>query len=177
MVWSFITDIQDCCLIQPPPSWTNSEMNSCNISYWRTQIFLTLCGSGTEWMWYRHTWRQWGILMVHSCLKGWVQNQFWSSHCHIPMLTKSEFSMVTKSKTNFRLSLKLDGTLSSIITLKLANTEPCHKYEPTKEVLTSAKRERPWHTIEHTAARPKIMYGTVHRKGNDNSVCRLTVFR
>ena len=44
------------------------------------------------------------------------------------------------SKTKFRPSLKLDDTLSSIITLKLANPEPCHKYEPPNEVLKSAKK-------------------------------------
>ena len=32
------------------------------------------------------------------------------------------FSQVTKNKTKFRPNLKLDGTLSSILTLKIANT-------------------------------------------------------
>ena len=32
------------------------------------------------------------------------------------------FSLVTKNKTKFRPNLKLDGTLSSILTIKLANT-------------------------------------------------------
>ena len=40
------------------------------------------------------------------------------------------FSMINKNKTKLRPSLKLDGTLSSILTTKLANWEPCHKYEP-----------------------------------------------
>ena len=49
------------------------------------------------------------------------------------------FSMVTKNKT-FRPNLKLDGTLSNILTVKLANPEPCHMYEPEKSVLETAKR-------------------------------------
>uniref|UniRef100_A0A1X7UW26 HAT C-terminal dimerisation domain-containing protein n=1 Tax=Amphimedon queenslandica TaxID=400682 RepID=A0A1X7UW26_AMPQE len=49
------------------------------------------------------------------------------------------FSLITKNKTGFRPSLKLDGTLSSIIQVKLANPEPCHRYEPTKEFIGKAK--------------------------------------
>ena len=47
------------------------------------------------------------------------------------------FSMVRKNKTAFRPSLDPKGTLSSIITIKLAST--AHKYEPSKEVLRQAK--------------------------------------
>ena len=50
------------------------------------------------------------------------------------------FSMVTKNKTKFRPSLKLDGTLSSILTIKLAKSEHCHKYNPPLSVLKSAKK-------------------------------------
>ena len=50
------------------------------------------------------------------------------------------FSMVTKNKTKFRPSLKLDGTLSSILTIKLAKSEPCHKYNPSAAVVKSAKK-------------------------------------
>ena len=50
------------------------------------------------------------------------------------------FSMVTKNKTDFRPSLRLDGTLSSIITVKLANPEPCMEYEPPPTVLQTAKK-------------------------------------
>ena len=49
------------------------------------------------------------------------------------------FSMVRKSKTAFRPSLDPKGTLSSILTMKLANTQPAHSYEPSKEVLKRAK--------------------------------------
>ena len=41
-----------------------------------------------------------------------------------------ERGMVCKNKTAFRPSLDPKGTLSSIITIKLASTEAAHKYEP-----------------------------------------------
>jgi len=44
------------------------------------------------------------------------------------------------NKTKFRQSLKLDGTLSSILTIKLAKSEPCHKYNPSAAVIKSAKK-------------------------------------
>uniref|UniRef100_H3ARC8 HAT C-terminal dimerisation domain-containing protein n=1 Tax=Latimeria chalumnae TaxID=7897 RepID=H3ARC8_LATCH len=45
------------------------------------------------------------------------------------------FSLIRKNRTPFRPNLALDGTLSSIIQVKLANPEPCFKFEPTKEVI------------------------------------------
>ena len=39
--------------------------------------------------------------------------------------------MVAKNNTKFRPNLKVDGTLSSILTIKLANPGVC-AYEPTK---------------------------------------------
>ena len=48
--------------------------------------------------------------------------------------------MVTKNKTAFRPNLKLDGTLQSILAIKLANPEPCNNYEPPKDVLETAKK-------------------------------------
>ena len=50
------------------------------------------------------------------------------------------FSMVTKNKTVFRPNLKHDGTLSSILTVKLANSEPCLHYEPPSTVIETAKK-------------------------------------
>ena len=58
------------------------------------------------------------------------------------------FSLVTKNKTKFRPSLKLDGTLSSILTIKLGNTNPCHKYEPPQKILDTAKKA----TMEYNKA-------------------------
>ena len=40
------------------------------------------------------------------------------------------FSMGRKNKTPFRPSLSVDKTLPSILTVKLATEEPCHKFEP-----------------------------------------------
>ena len=60
----------------------------------------------------------------------------------IPHSNASEervFSMVRKNKTPFRPSLGLDGTLSSIITVKLGIEEPCEKFEPDRALLDDAK--------------------------------------
>uniref|UniRef100_H3A908 HAT C-terminal dimerisation domain-containing protein n=1 Tax=Latimeria chalumnae TaxID=7897 RepID=H3A908_LATCH len=45
------------------------------------------------------------------------------------------FSLIRKNRTPFRPNLGLDRTLSSLIQVKLANPEPCFKFEPTKEVI------------------------------------------
>ena len=61
----------------------------------------------------------------------------------IPHSNASEervFSLVRKNKTPFRPNLKLDGTLSSILTVKLGIDEPCVKFEPSKELIESAKK-------------------------------------
>ena len=58
------------------------------------------------------------------------------------------FSMITKNKTDFRPNLKLDGTLMSILSVKLANPEPCQKYEPPKAVIETAKKA----TMEYNRA-------------------------
>lgn len=49
------------------------------------------------------------------------------------------FSMVRKNKTAFRPSLDPKGTLSSILTIKLATIQPSHEYEPTSDLLSTAK--------------------------------------
>ena len=61
------------------------------------------------------------------------------------------FSMVTKNKTVFRPNLKLDGALSSILTLKLANPEPCNKYEPPKSVIETAKKATTEYNRAHSS--------------------------
>ncbi len=60
------------------------------------------------------------------------------------------FSMMRKNKTAFRPNLKLDGTLQNIITVKLANPEPCHEYEPEKSVLDAAKKSCSLYNRAHT---------------------------
>lgn len=50
------------------------------------------------------------------------------------------FSMVELNKTKTRKSLALHGTLSSIMTVKMAGLEPqCFKWEPPTHVLKSSK--------------------------------------
>lgn len=61
----------------------------------------------------------------------------------IPHSNASEervFSMVHKNKTPFRPSLGLDGTLQSILPVRLGIEEPCEKFEPTKDLLVNAKK-------------------------------------
>lgn len=50
------------------------------------------------------------------------------------------FSMVRKNKTPFRPSLGLDTTLPSLLTVKLATHEPCHKFEPDPTVVARADK-------------------------------------
>lgn len=59
------------------------------------------------------------------------------------------FSLVTKNKTKFRSSLKLDGTLSSILTIKLANNDSCQKFEPPQQVLETAKKATMEYTVKN----------------------------
>ena len=64
------------------------------------------------------------------------------------------FSLVAKNKTKFWPNLKLDGTLSSILTIKLlvGNTQPCQSYQPPKAVLESAKKETMDYNRAHSSA-------------------------
>ena len=45
------------------------------------------------------------------------------------------FSIIRFNKTPYCSSLGLDGTLSSILTIKLHNVEPCYALEPSNEML------------------------------------------
>ena len=49
------------------------------------------------------------------------------------------FSLIRQNKTLGRSSLDANGTLSSMIQIKLANSDPCTKWEPLKDVLKAAK--------------------------------------
>jgi len=50
------------------------------------------------------------------------------------------FSLIRKNKILSRSSLDINNTLSSILTVKMSNLEPCYKYERTSEVLLAAKK-------------------------------------
>ena len=47
---------------------------------------------------------------------------------------------------------RLDGNLFNVITIKLANSTPCSKSEPDKEVLESARKATMAYNIMHIAA-------------------------
>ena len=50
------------------------------------------------------------------------------------------FTIVGLNKTKTRNCLALDGTLSSIMTIKMANLEPCFRWEPPTEVIKASRR-------------------------------------
>ena len=49
------------------------------------------------------------------------------------------FSLVRLNKTPYRSSLNLEGTLSSTLTVKLHNPEPCYEFEPPITMLEKSK--------------------------------------
>ncbi|KAJ8381382.1 hypothetical protein SKAU_G00021600 [Synaphobranchus kaupii] len=49
------------------------------------------------------------------------------------------FSVVGLNKTKTTNSLALDGTLSSIMTIKMAGLEPCFKWEPSSTLIKASK--------------------------------------
>lgn len=69
------------------------------------------------------------------------------------------FSMVRKNKTAFRPNLDPKGMLSSIVTIKLAHGAPAHKFEPSKELLKTAKSVTWNYNKERTVAqRTKVRH-------------------
>ena len=64
---------------------------------------------------------------------------------------ESLFSRVRKNVTPYRARLSLDGTLSSIFTFQLnrAQGEPCHKYNPSDQVLKRSKEVTWEYNKEH----------------------------
>lgn len=58
------------------------------------------------------------------------------------------FSLIKQNKTPSRSSLHVNGTLSSMIQVKLANTDPCVKWEPSKDVLKAAKSATKQYSIK-----------------------------
>ena len=50
------------------------------------------------------------------------------------------FSLIRLNKTSYRSSLSNDGTLSSILTVKMHNPEPCYKFEPSSLIMDKAKK-------------------------------------
>ncbi|CAL8249915.1 unnamed protein product [Boreogadus saida] len=56
------------------------------------------------------------------------------------LIAVSRIVFVGLNKTKTRNSLALDGTLSSIMTIKMADLEPCFKWEPPSDVLKASKK-------------------------------------
>lgn len=50
------------------------------------------------------------------------------------------FSMVGLNKTKTRNSLAMDGTLSSIMAIKMAGLKPCFKWEPSVAIIKASKK-------------------------------------
>ncbi|KAK6466623.1 hypothetical protein HHUSO_G36086, partial [Huso huso] len=66
---------------------------------------------------------------------------------------KRVFSMIGLNKTDIRNALALEGTLSSIMTIKMSGMEPnCFKYEPPAEVIKASKSAASSYNREHAAA-------------------------
>ena len=61
------------------------------------------------------------------------------------------FSLIKQNRTPIRSSPNANGTLSSMIQIKVANTDSCIKWEPSKDLLKAAK----------TATK---QYNTMHKK-------------
>ena len=62
------------------------------------------------------------------------------------------FSMVRKHKTDSRSRLKLDGTLSNLLAMKLQYPESissCYKFNPSKSLLTNSKKATTAYNTEH----------------------------
>lgn len=59
------------------------------------------------------------------------------------------FSMIGLNKGEVRNALALEGTLSSLIKIKMANLEPCQRYEPPKDVIKASKKATYQYNKEH----------------------------
>ncbi|CAJ1061395.1 Hypothetical predicted protein [Xyrichtys novacula] len=84
------------------------------------------------------------------------------------------FSMVGLNKTKTRNSLALDGTLSSIMTVKMASLEPqCFKWEPPTPVLKASnlskvsERNQGWEEDRERGSSEEVLGMTQHGKVTD----------
>ncbi|XP_053267948.1 uncharacterized protein LOC128425383 [Pleuronectes platessa] len=59
------------------------------------------------------------------------------------------FSVVGLNKTKTRNSLALDGTLSSIMAIKMADLEPCFRWEPPSDVIKDSKKATGQYNLAH----------------------------
>ena len=62
------------------------------------------------------------------------------------------FSIIRKNKTDMRSSLKLDGTLYSILCMKTNNPEsitPCFKWRPDQDLLELSRKAAKTYSDKH----------------------------
>ena len=59
------------------------------------------------------------------------------------------FSLIRQNKTDARSSLSLDGTLSSLITVKMATPEPSHRFEPPLSLIARSKKVTAEYNAQH----------------------------
>src|SRR4029434_6852558 len=59
------------------------------------------------------------------------------------------FSVVGLHKTKTRNSLALDGTLSSIMAIKMPDLEPCFRWEAPSEVIKASKKATGQYNLAH----------------------------
>lgn len=60
------------------------------------------------------------------------------------------FSSVRKDKTDFRSSMELDRTLSSLLICQLNNEGDCLSYEPSSSVVVNSKKVTKAYNTEHS---------------------------
>lgn len=63
------------------------------------------------------------------------------------------FSLVRLNKTSYRSCLALEGTLSSILTIKMHSPEPCFNFNPSNGMLTKAKKATLEYNRAHSSAK------------------------
>ena len=67
------------------------------------------------------------------------------------------FSTIRKNKTDFRSNLDLRSSLSSIMTIKMNKPEdllPCHRFKPSKNLLSKCKAACREYNRAHTSVAP-----------------------
>ncbi|TNN77522.1 hypothetical protein EYF80_012336 [Liparis tanakae] len=63
--------------------------------------------------------------------------------------SNADAEVVGLNKTKNRNSLALDGTLSSIMAIKMADLEPCFRWEPPSVVIKASKKATGQYNLAH----------------------------
>ena len=116
----------------------------------QSKLTLTRSSSTTGWMLSDITSPRSMLQTIHCAFLGFPKQQCQCSLTpHSNAQEERIFSMVCKNKTAFQPSLDPKGTLSSILTVKLANDMPAYQFEPTKDLLKTAKSTTWKYNKEH----------------------------